>query len=53
MAPVLPAEKKIDQRQLRGALDELLSLQGRLPPAGGAAFDARLTPAWPGLQLPV
>jgi len=52
-APVLPAGQRIDQRQLRGALDELLSRQGRLPPSGGAAFDPLLTPAWPGLQLPV
>jgi hypothetical protein len=52
-APVLPAGQKIDQRRLRGALDELLSRQGRLPPSGGAAFDPLLTPAWPGLQLPV
>jgi hypothetical protein len=45
------AEKKIDPRALRGALQELLERQGRLPPSGGAAFDGRLTPAWPGLQI--
>jgi hypothetical protein len=48
-----PAPQKIDSQKLRGALEDLLSRQARLPPSGATAFDPRLTPAWPGLQLPV
>jgi hypothetical protein len=50
--PMVGAAKKIDPRALRGALEELLERQGRLPPSGASAFDPLLTPAWPGLQLP-
>jgi len=51
-APMAGADKKIDPRSLRGALEELLDRQSRLPPSGASAFDPLLTPAWPGLQLP-
>jgi len=51
-APIAGADKKIDPLALRGALEELLERQGRLPPSGASAFDPLLTPAWPGLQLP-
>jgi hypothetical protein len=51
-APIAGADKKIDQLALRGALEELLERQSRLPPSGASAFDPLLTPAWPGLQLP-
>jgi hypothetical protein len=51
-APIAGADKKIDQLALRGALEDLLERQGRLPPSGASAFDPLLTPAWPGLQLP-
>jgi hypothetical protein len=35
------------------ALEEYFTRQARLPPVGGPAFDARVTPAWPGLKQPV
>jgi hypothetical protein len=49
-ANALP-QSPIDANQLRHALEDLLNSQARLPPSGGAAFDPRLTPAWPGLPL--
>jgi hypothetical protein len=30
-----------------------MARQARLPPAGGAAFDPRLTPSWAGVKLPL
>jgi hypothetical protein len=50
--PVLPAGQQIDHRQLRGALEDLLNRQARLPPSCATAFDPRLSPAWPGLKMP-
>lgn len=38
---------------LRSALEDYFTRQARLPPAGGAAFDPRLTPAWAGVKIPV
>jgi hypothetical protein len=38
---------------IRSALDDYFTRQARLPPAGGAAFDPRLTPAWAGVKIPV
>jgi hypothetical protein len=34
------------------ALEEYFFQQSRLPPAGAAAFDPRLTPLWAGLKIP-
>lgn len=34
------------------ALEEYFFQQSRLAPSGGAAFDLRLSPLWPGLKLP-
>jgi hypothetical protein len=51
-APDLQAAQKIDSLKLRGALEELLGQQARLPPSGATAFDPRVSPAWPGMQLP-
>jgi len=33
--------------------EDYMALQARLPPAGGAAFDPRLTPSWAGVKLPL
>ncbi len=35
------------------AIQDFFMRQARLPPAGGMAFDPRLTPAWAGVKLPV
>jgi len=35
------------------AIQDFFMRQARLPPAGGTAFDPRLTPAWAGVKLPV
>jgi hypothetical protein len=51
-ASMARAEKNVDPWVLRSALEELLGHQARLPPSGATAFDPRVTPAWPGLQLP-
>jgi len=48
----ISAAQKLDPLKLRNALEDLLTRQARLPPSGATAFDPRLTPAWPGLQLP-
>ena len=50
--PEISAAQKLDPLKLRGALEDLLTRQARLPPSGATAFDPRVTPAWPGLQLP-
>jgi hypothetical protein len=50
--PDIPAAQKLDPLKLRSALQDLLTQQARLPPSGATAFDPRVTPAWPGLQLP-
>jgi hypothetical protein len=34
-------------------LDDYFSRQARLPPAGGGAFDPRLTPVWLGQKLKI
>jgi hypothetical protein len=41
-----------DQMLLQRGVMEWLDRQARLPPAGAAGFDPRLTPAWAGQKLP-
>jgi hypothetical protein len=48
----LPRSTAARQRDLKRAVAEYFDRQARLPPSGGTAFDPRLTPAWPGLNLP-
>jgi hypothetical protein len=42
----------MQERQLERAMQDYFFQQSRRPPAGGAAFDPRLTPAWAGIKLP-
>jgi len=39
------------EANLSRALDHYFLRQARLPPAGGAGFDPRVTPAWPGVKV--
>lgn len=50
--PTGSSTSRLEPGELRCALEDLLNRQARLPPSGGAGFDPRLTPAWPGLPLP-
>ncbi|MCB5945719.1 hypothetical protein, partial [Acidocella sp. KAb 2-4] len=45
-------EPVVDERDLAQALRAYFFRQSRLPPAGAAGFDPRLTPAWAGIKIP-
>jgi len=50
--PHVARSKAAEQQDVARAIQAYLEGQARLPPASGAGFDPRLTPAWAGLQLP-
>ncbi len=47
-----PAPGGVSQADIGRALEAYALRISRLPPAGGAAFNMSLSPAWPGLKMP-
>jgi hypothetical protein len=44
--------QRADRAAVKQAIEDHFALAARLPPAGMTGFDPRLSPPWPGLQLP-